>query len=96
MNDGFGSEVPRAHSPHVLRPPARFLVLIDSGGYMVARLFSAERIQLAEFDGSTEETAQMIIGLPAGSSAAAADWDRALQGHSAAERAQGLVYTLAI
>ena len=94
MSDGFGNEMPHAHSNATLRPRTRYLVVIDSGGFMVARLFTASREQVAEFDGSTEEVAQMIMHLRATSDAGDAPWDRALAGHSAAERAQARVYEL--
>lgn len=94
MNQGFGGESPRQHTHTVYRPVARYLVLIDSGGYAVARLFQASREQVAEFDASTEETAQMTQGLAPVSGASGPEWDLALQGHSALERAGAQVYTL--
>ena len=60
----------------------------------MARLFLESREQVAEFDASTEEVAQMIGHLQPGSDALDAAWDRALAGHSAAERAQARVYVL--
>ena len=96
MNNGFGSELPSAHHLKALRPQARYLVLIDSGGSMVERLFSAERVQLAEFDGSTEEATQMMKGLQASQTANEAAWDAALRGHSAQERALAQVFELAL
>ena len=96
MNQGFGCEIPHEHSHQVLRKPARFLVVIDSGGYMVARLFLESREQVAELDASTEEVTQMTIGLRASKSAGEPCWDRALQGHSASERASADVYTLGL
>ncbi len=96
MNNGFGSELPSAHRLKALRPQARYLVLIDSGGFMVGRLFSAERAQLTEFDGSTEEATQMIAGAQASHTASDPVWDTALRGHSAQERAQAQVFELAV
>ena len=43
-------ESPHAHTQTSHRKPARFLVVIDSGGYVVARLFLDTREQVAEFD----------------------------------------------
>jgi hypothetical protein len=94
MSDGFGIELPHAHGHPALRPRAHFLVVIDSGGFMVARLFLQSREQVAEFDASTEEVAQMIGRLQPETNAGDASWDRALAGHSAAERASARVYVL--
>jgi len=63
MTFGFGNELPHPHGNTTPRPRAHFLVAIDSGGFMVARLFLESREQVAEFDASTEEVAQMIMHL---------------------------------
>lgn len=89
-------ESPSKHKQAPLRPPARYLVLIDSGGVALARLFSASHEQVAEFDASAEETSSMTGGLSSVSGAQGAEWDRGLAGHSAAERAAAEVYTLAV
>ena len=94
MSQNFGSESPRAHIQTSHRKPARYLVVIDSGGFVVARLFLDTREQVAEFDAGTEEAAQMMVGLVPTKGAASAEWDRALEGHSAAERRAADVYTL--
>jgi len=94
MSYGFGNELPRAHGSTSPRPRSRYLVVIDSGGFMVARLFLESREQVAEFDASTEEVAQMIGHLSPRDGASDAAWDRALAGHSAAERAGARVYVL--
>jgi hypothetical protein len=96
MSHGFGNELPRAHGNTSPRPHTHYLVVIDSGGFMVARLFLESREQVAEFDASTEEVAQMIMHLHGDNNAGDARWDRALAGHSAAERAQARVYVLEI
>ena len=96
MSQGFGNELPRPHGNTAPRPRARYLVVIDSGGFMVARLFLESREQVAEFDGSTEEVAQMTLRLQAERSAGDAQWDRALAGHSAEERAGARIYQLEI
>lgn len=75
-------------------PPARFLVLIDAGGAMVARLFDAQRKPLAEFDASSEEVAVMTSGLAPQHSGLDAAWAQALAGHNPDERAAAEVYTL--
>ena len=96
MSHGFGNELPRAHGNTSPRLRTRYLVVIDSGGFMVARLFLESREQVAEFDASTEEVAQMVMHLQAHANAGDPQWDRALAGHSAAERAQARVYELEI
>lgn len=75
-------------------PPARYLILIDAGGAMVARLFDAERRPLSEFDASSEEVAVMTTGLAPLRSGLEPDWARALAGHNPDERAAAEVYTL--
>jgi hypothetical protein len=96
MSQGFGNESPRAHVQTALRKPARYLVVIDSGGFSVARLFLETREQIAEFDAATEEVAQLTSGLAPARGADSPEWDRALEGHSAAERRGADVYTLAV
>ena len=75
-------------------PPAKYLIVIDAGGSMVARLFDVQRKPLAEFDASSEEVAVMTSGLMPQRGALEADWARALSGHNADERAGAAVYTL--
>jgi len=96
MSHGFGIEIPQAHSDAPLRPRSRYLVVIDSGGFTVARLFLETLEQVAEFDAGTEEVTQMIGQLRAERTAGDPSWDRALAGHSAAERADARVYVLEI
>jgi hypothetical protein len=96
MGQGFGMESPSRHKQGALRQPARYLVVIDSGGYAVARLFLETREQIAEFDASTEETSSMTSGLTPTRGAQGPEWDRALAGHSAAERAAAEVYELRV
>ena len=95
MSQGYGSESPRAHIQTAHRKPARYLVVIDSGGSAVARLYLETRELVAEFDAGAEEAAQMTAGLVP-TQGAGPEWDRALQSHSAAERAAANVYTLAV
>lgn len=77
-----------------MQPPTRYLVLIESDGAMIARLFDAAFVQRAEFDGSSEEVAVMTAGLVPQRGATAPPWAAALAGHSEAERAAALVHTL--
>ena len=94
MSQNFGGESPRAHTQTSHRQPARYLVVIDSGGTGIARLFLDTRELVAEFDAGTEEAAQMTAGLVPASGAEGPEWDRALEGHSASERRGAQVYTL--
>jgi hypothetical protein len=96
MNHGYGIEAHRdgPHGEH--RRPVRYLVLIESGGSMVARLFLESRELVAEFDAGTEEVSAMTQGLLPQRDASGPEWDRALEGHSIAERAAAEIYTLDI
>lgn len=96
MGQGFGIETPRGHAQTSHQKPARFLVVIDSGGYVIARLFMATREQVAEFDAGAEEAAQMTTGLVPTLGADGPEWDKALVGHSMAERSRAKVYTIEV
>ena len=96
MSQTFGMETPRSTDPTAHRPPVRFLVVIDSGGSMVARLFLPSRELAAEFDAMVEEVTVMTQGLMPETGATGPEWDVALQGHNATERAAALVFTLPI
>jgi hypothetical protein len=94
MNQGFGIESPgeHTHTPH--RKPTRYVVVIDSAGSTIARLFLDSYEQVAEVDAGTEEIALMTHGLQPARGALGEEWDRPLQGHSTAERRNADVYTL--
>jgi hypothetical protein len=96
MDPGFGDEQPRHHHPAPHRQAARYLVVIDAGGSAVVRLYLDTREQVAEFDAGAEEAARMTAGLVPVFGANGPEWDRALAGHSAPERAGAAVYTLAL
>jgi hypothetical protein len=74
----------------------RYLIVIDSGGVVIVRLFLDTREQVAEFDGGSEEATQMMAGLVPTKGADGPEWDRALEGHSTAERSAADVYALYI
>lgn len=63
---------------------------------MVARMFLETRELVAEFDAAVEEVSAMTSGLVPEVGALSSEWDRALLGHNAAERAGAMVYTLEI
>ena len=94
MSQGFGHEVPGRHVNAVHRETTRYLVVLPSGGFAIARLFLESREQVAEFDASTEEVVTMTKGLKSVRGAEGPEWDRALAGHSAEERAEADMYTL--
>lgn len=96
MNDGFGHEVPQQHAQRTHREVTRWLIVIPSADGALARLFSGERTQVAEFDAGTEEVNDLIQTAAACSGASGPEWDRALGGHTAAERANATVYELAV
>ena len=94
MSQTFGMEAPREHKPALHRKPARYLIIIEAGGSMIARLFLETRDMVAEFDAAVEEVTAMIKGLTPQTGALGAEWDQALQSHNATERAAATVYTL--
>ncbi|MCU0929333.1 MAG: hypothetical protein MUE62_09190 [Burkholderiaceae bacterium] len=94
MSQNYGIQPPAPHVGGEHRPAARYLVLIDAGGVTVARLALASFEAVAEFDAGAEEVAVMTRGLHPVRGASGSEWDRALEGHSAAERAAAEVYTL--
>ncbi|RQP22528.1 hypothetical protein [Piscinibacter terrae] len=77
-----------------MQKPAKYLVVIDAAGEMVARMFDDQRRLLAEFDASSSEVAVMTQGLNPQRSAGDAVWNDALRGHSASERQEAEVYIL--
>jgi hypothetical protein len=73
---------------------AKYLVVIDSAGEMVARMFDEHRRLIVDFDASSSEVAVMTQGLVPMRGADDAAWHEALRGHSQREREQAEVYTL--
>ena len=96
MSQTFGMESHRVHAQRSYREPVRYLVLIESGGYMVARLLSSSFDMVATIDAAVEEVGSMIAGLIPKTGAVGAEWDHALAGHSADERSASKIYTLSI
>ncbi|MCW7537850.1 hypothetical protein OOT46_08310 [Aquabacterium sp. A7-Y] len=78
------------HKPN----PARYLVLIEAGGPMIAKLFDAERRLVAEIDGTSEEVAVMTFGLTPLAAGASPEWAGPLEGHNLQERAAAQVFVL--
>ena len=96
MSTTYGMALPGRHAGQPHRAPVRYLVVIDEGGTTMARLFLASREAAGEIDAGTDEVVQMTHGLVPAQGAAGSEWDRALAGHSATERATARVYTLAL
>lgn len=94
MNHGYGIESPPPHHQATHRKATRYLVVIDSGGMTLARLFQDNLEQVGEFDAGAVEVARMVEGLRPTRGAEGPQWDRALEGHSAAEREAAEIYTL--
>lgn len=77
-----------------MHKPARYLVLIDAGEGLLARLFDAERMPLGEFDASSFEVAEMTSRRVPTTGIDVAAWGPLFDGHSAGQRAAARVYTL--
>lgn len=82
------------HEPE--QAPARYLVLIQSGGMRVARLFLADRVPVAEFDAGAAEVTGMTSALLPSRTAHEPAWDQALAGHRDEDRRDADVYTLQV
>ena len=74
MGQNFGIAMPAAHPTSVHRQPVRYLVVIDSGGAMVARLFLANRELVNELDAGASEVATATAGLRPEKSALGTEW----------------------
>jgi hypothetical protein len=96
MSQNFGIAMPAAHSATPHRLPVRYLVVIDSGGAMVARLFLDTRELVNEFDAAVTEVSNMTFGMTPDTGAIGSEWDEALQGFSEEQRASAEVYTLTL
>jgi hypothetical protein len=77
-----------------MQAPAKFLVIIDSGGSSEAIMYTADRVRVADFDASIEETSLMTRGIKPTVGADGPEWDHVLAGHSRQERAAAQVYLL--
>ena len=93
MSQVFGREVPARHLHTAHREAAKYLVVIPAAEGSLAKLLLANREQTAKLDANTEEATSMTNGLTALIGATGPEWDHALSGHSAAERAAAKVYT---
>ncbi len=96
MSQAFGREVPQPHVQAAHRQATKYLVMVPAAGGPIAKLLAGNRQPVAELDANTEEVTAMIKGLAPSIGACGPEWDPALAGHSAEERAAAAVYTLAL
>jgi hypothetical protein len=94
MSQDFGMQVPSRHATASRPSPVKFLVLIDSGGGSVARLYSDAHSLLNECDASAPEITAMTTGLAPGKDAMGRAWDPALRTFGMQERLTAEVFTL--
>lgn len=99
MSQTYGIEAARATPPAGAAPheelPVRWVVLIESASEgRVARLFGPAREAVAELHASAPEVLLMTREIASTQGANGPEWDPALAGHSAAERAGAEIYEL--
>ena len=76
------------------KTPVRYLVLIESDGAMVAKLYDGQFVHVNDIDASSEEVAVMTRGLTPERGANDAAWAQVLVGHGEPERRAALVFAL--
>ena len=76
------------------KTPAKYLVIIESDGAMLAKLFDGHYVHVNDFDASSEEVAVMTKGLMPKRDANNGAWAKVLAGHGETERRAALVFTL--
>lgn len=96
MSQTYGIESAKHYAAEEQRKPVRYVVIIDTGGAAIARLFLETHQQVDEFDAGVPEVLQMIQGIVPTKGAVDAVWDTALRGHSMTERSAAEVYTLTV
>lgn len=96
MSQTYGMESPKDHTKVLHRMPVWYLVVIESAGLKIARLFLATYEMVAEMDAAVEEVSSMIAGLTPVTGALGTQWDGPLAALSPDERASAAVYTLAV
>lgn len=74
--------------------PVKYLVIIESDGAMVAKLYDAQLKHENDIDAGSEEVAVMTRGLKAAKTGNDATWAKVLMGHGEAERRAAEIYTL--
>ncbi|MBX3623653.1 MAG: hypothetical protein KF892_01465 [Rhizobacter sp.] len=76
------------------KTPVKYLVIIESDGAMVAKLYDANYKHENDIDAGSEEVAVMTKGLSPKKNGNDATWAKVLVGHGEAERRAAEIYTL--
>jgi hypothetical protein len=76
--------------------PVKYVILIEAGGSMVARLFDARRVHISDVDGASEDVVIMTDGVTPEHAGTRPEWAPALAGHNDTERAAAQLYTLPV
>lgn len=76
------------------KTPVKYLVLIESDGAMLAKLYDARYAEVNDIDAASEEVAVMTQGLMPQRCGNDATWSRVLAGHGEPERREARVFTL--
>ena len=79
-----------------MHKPVRYLVLIESGGAPIARLFDADQAHILDIDATSEEVTDMTAGHTPAHDGTENKWDKPLQGHTLQERQAAQIFTLDI
>ena len=76
------------------KTPVKYLVIIESDGAMIAKLYDANYKHENDIDAGSEEVAVMTKGLSPTKNGNDATWSKVLVGHGEAERCAAEIYTL--
>ncbi len=76
--------------------PVKYVILIEAGGAMVARLFDAGRVHITDVDAASEDVVLMTEGLSCEHAGTRPEWAAALVGHNDSERAAAQLYVLPV
>lgn len=76
------------------KTPVKYLILIESDGAMLAKLYDAQCRHVSDIDASSEEVAVMTQGLMPRPVANDPGWARVLVGHGEPQRAAAQVFSL--
>jgi hypothetical protein len=87
--------MPSRHEATVHSKPVKYVVLIDSGSGMLAKMFSESRDLFLECDAAVAEVASMTADLTPEVGASAPEWDAALRAFDPKARASAEIFTLA-
>jgi hypothetical protein len=76
------------------KTPVKYLVIIESDGAMLAKLYDGQFAHVNDIDASSEEVAVMTRGLMPARDANAPPWAEVLAGHGEPQRRAALIFTL--